>query len=80
MKKMLALGALVLGFAFAGETIANAQCYYPAPAATAYYAPRYGYNHHRHVVRRVYVRPTYYGHYGNRPYNYQPRVAIGVGF
>lgn len=80
MKKLLVLSALVLGLAFAGQTIASAQCYYPAPAASVYYAPYYGYHHHRHVVRRVYVRPTHYNHYGYRPYAPQARIAFGVGY
>jgi hypothetical protein len=79
MKKMLVLGALVLGLAFAGGTIANAQCY-PAPVATFRCAPYYGYHYYpRHrIVRQAYLRPAY--HYGYRPYAPRPRVAIGVGF
>jgi hypothetical protein len=67
MKKMLVLGALVLGLAFAGETIAKAQCY-PTPVVEVCRAPSYGYRHPYHrVVRQAYFRPAYYHHYGYRP-------------
>jgi hypothetical protein len=80
MKKMLVLGALALGLAFAGETIAKADCY-PATNVGWGQPVYYGYRYpHRRVVRRIYVRPTYYNHYGYRAYDYRPRVAIGVGF
>ncbi len=79
MKKMLVLGALVLGLAFAGGTIANAQCY-PARVATVRCAPSYGYHYYpRHRgMRQSYLRPT--DCYVYRTYAPRPRVAIGVGF
>jgi len=67
MKKMLVLGALVLGLAFAGETIAKAQCY-PTPVVEVCRAPSYGYRHPYHrVVGPAYFRPAYKPNYGLRP-------------
>ena len=78
MKKMLVLSALALGLVFAGETIANAQCY-SAPVATVYRAPYVGYQHPRHrIVRQAYYRPAYY--YGCRTYATGPRIVFGVGY
>jgi len=84
MKKMLVLGALVIGLAFAGETVALAQCC-AAPVApvcrTPYYGPNYGYYHpHRRYVRQAYVRPVYHNRYGFQPYAPRPRVTFGVNY
>ena len=68
MKKLLCLGALMLGVAFAGAEIAQAQCYQPSYVGV-YRAPYCGYYHPRHrVVRQVWFRPAY-------PYGYRPYVA-----
>lgn len=67
MKKLLCLGALMLGVAFAGASFAQAQCYEPVYVGV-YRAPNYGYYHPRHrVVRQAWIRPAYYGY---RPYAY----------
>ena len=78
MKKLLVLSALALALAFAGGTIANAQCY-PARVSTVYHAPYVGYQHpHPRIVRQAYYRPAYY--YGYRAYVARPRVVYGCGY
>ena len=78
MKKMLVLSALVLGLAFGGGTIANAQCY-SAPVVTVYRAPYVGYQHPCHrIVRQAYFRPAYY--YGCQTYAPRSRIVFGVGY
>jgi len=70
MKKLICLGALALGVAFAGENLAQAQCNEPVYVGV-YRAPYYGYYHLRHrVVRQAWFRPAY-------PYGYRA-YAVGT--
>lgn len=86
MKKLIVLGAAILGFTFLGQAKAQAHDYC-APGATVvfgggypvYYAPRYvgGYGYYQRPYRPY--RP-HYVRYAN-PYCYpQPRVVYGYGY
>ena len=81
MKRMLLVGALLLGFAFVGQAEAQSGCYAPVVVAPRYdcgsygYAPAYGYgSYYRPIYRRHHVR------YVRPYYSHQPRVAFSFGY